>query len=148
MLSKRFILSGLAATCANLLLHAAAYFLFLKGFYRSHPAGSEEFMRQLGRPPSELVGWAMAVSALTMGFLITAVMRWAGARSFVSGLKYGAVFGLLFWASVNFGLFASSNFFSQASVFTDCACSAAVMMLASAVAASVLGTPISRRPNP
>jgi hypothetical protein len=139
MLSKRFILSGLAATCVNLVMHAAAYFLFLKGFYRAHPAGSQAFMSQLARSPGELVGWAMAVSALTMGFLIAAVMRWAGATSFVSGLKVGAVFGLLFWASVNFGLFASSHFFSRASVFADCASSATVMAISSAIAAAVLG---------
>jgi len=138
-MNKRFFLSGIGATCTNLLLHAAVYFLFLKDFYRAHPAGSEEFMKQLSRPPGELVGWAMAVTALTMGFLITIVMQWAGARSFSSGLKFGAIFGLLFWASVNFGLYASSNHFSTASVFADSACSAAVMTLSSAVAAWILG---------
>jgi hypothetical protein len=115
------------------------YFLFLKDFYRAHPAVSEEFMKQLSRPPGGLVGWAMAVTALSMGFLVTTVMYWAGARSFGSGLKYGSIFGVLFWVSVNFGLYASSNFFSTASVFTDCACSAAVMTLSGAIAAWILG---------
>jgi hypothetical protein len=138
-MKKRFILSGVVTTFVNLLLHAAVYFLFLKDFYRTHPAVSEEFMKQLSRPPGGLVGWAMAVTALTMGFLITTVMDWAGARSFGSGLKYGSILGLLFWASVNFGLYASSNFFSTASVFADYACSAAVMTLSGAVAAWMLG---------
>ncbi len=138
-MNKRFILSGIAATCTNLLLHAAVYFLFLKDFFRAHPAVSEEFTKQLVRPPGELVGWAMAVTALTMGFLITTVMHWAGVRSFVSGLKYGSILGLLFWASVNFGLYASSHYFSTASVFADYASSTAVMTLSSAVAAWILG---------
>jgi hypothetical protein len=138
-MNKRFLLSGLAATCANLLLHAAVYFLFLKEFYRSYPAGSEEFVKQLNRPADQLVGWAMAISALTMGFLIAAVMRWAGARTFIAGLKYGAILGSLFWVSVNFGIFASSHVFSAASVLVDCVCSSSVMTLSSAVAAWVLG---------
>ena len=95
---------------------------------------------EAARPsPGELVGWAMAVTALTMGFLITTVMHWAGARSFGSGLKYGSILGLLFWASVNFGLYASSHYFSTASVFADYASSTAVMTLSSAVAAWILG---------
>ena len=60
------------------------------------PAGSEELRRQLVRPADQILGWALAISALTMGFLIAAVMRWAGARSFGAGLKKGAILGLLF----------------------------------------------------
>lgn len=138
-MNRRLILSGLAASLANLVLHATVYFLFLKNFYRSHPAGPPEFVKQLNRPADQLAGWALAVSALTMGFLIAVVMRWAGARSFGDGLKYGAILGSLFWASVNFGLYSSSHVFSAASVFVDWVCSASVMTLASAVAAWVLG---------
>jgi hypothetical protein len=139
MSSKGFLLSAAAAALTNLLLHAAAYFLFLKDFYRAHPAGPEEFVQQLNRPPGQLVGWALAVSALTMGLLIAAVMRWAAARTFVAGLRAGAILGVLFWASVNFGLFSSAHVFSLASVVVDTVSSATVMTIASAMAAEVLG---------
>lgn len=135
----KFFLSGLVTTVTNLLLHAAVYFLFLKDFYRSHPAGPEEFVKQLHRGPNDLIGWAMAVTSLAMGFLITTVIKWSGATTFSSGLKYGFILGLLYWAAVNFGLYASSNFFSQASVFVDYACSTAVMTISGAVAAWMLG---------
>ncbi len=138
-MSIKFIISGLVTTVANLLLHSAVYFLFLKDFFRSHPAGSEEFVNQLHRGPNELIMWAMAVTSLAMGFLITTIIKWSGATTFASGLKYGCIIGLLFWASVNFGLYASSNFFSQASVFVDYACSAAIMTISGAVAAWMLG---------
>jgi hypothetical protein len=138
-MNKRFIFSALAATAANLVLHTVVYFLFLKDFYRSHPAGSEELRRQLVRPSDQMLGWALAISALTMGFLIAMVMRWAGARTFGAGLKKGAFLGLLFWSSVNFGLYSTSHYFSQASTFVDSASSGTVMMLSSAVAAWVLG---------
>jgi hypothetical protein len=138
-MNKKFIFTGLITTVINLLLHGVAYFFILKDFYLSHPAGSEEFMKQLGRPPDQLIIWAMAVTALTMGFLITLIMKWSGANTFISGLKNGFIIAALFWGSVNFGLYASSNYFSQASVFVDFASSTAVMTISAACAAWMLG---------
>ena len=132
IMNKKFIITGFITTVVNLLLHMAAYIFLLKDVYRSYPAVSEEFRNQLSRPLDQLIMWAMVVTSLSMGFLITIVMKWAGANTFVSGLKYGVVFSLLFWGSVNFGLYASSNFFSTTSVFIDYACSVTVMTIASA----------------
>jgi hypothetical protein len=138
-MNKRFLISGLATSVSSLLLNAAAYVLVLKDFYRAHPALSEEFMKQLHRPPDQLILWAMAVTSLAMGFLVTTAMKWSGARTFASGLKRGFVFAALFWGSVNFGLYASSNFFSSKAVFVDYACSVTAMTLSGALAAWLLG---------
>jgi len=138
-MNKNFLASGLLTTVVNLLLNAAAYLFFLKDFYHEHPAVSEDFMRQLHRPPDQLIGWAMVVTSLAMGFLITTVIRWSGATTSISGLKNGFILGILFWGSVNFGLYASSNFFSQATVFVDYACSVTAMTISGAVAAWMLG---------
>ena len=139
MMNKKFLLIGLLTTVVNLLLNAAGYIFILKDFYQSHPAVSEEFMKQLHRQPDQLIAWAMVITSLAMGFLITTVMKWSGAASFSSGLKFGFFFAFLFWSSINFGLYASSNFFSQASVFVDTACSVASMTISGAVAAWMLG---------
>ncbi len=138
-MDKGFLLSGLATSVSSLLLNAAAYVLILKGVYRAHPAISEEFMKQLHRPPDRLIVWAMAVTSLAMGFLVTTAMKWSGARTFASGLKSGLVFASLFWGAVNFGLYGSSNFFSSRSVFVDYACSVTAMTLSGALAAWLLG---------
>jgi uncharacterized membrane protein YphA (DoxX/SURF4 family) len=138
-MNKKFLITGLVTTVINLLLNAAGYAFILKDFYHSHPAGSEEFMKQLGRPPDQLIIWAMVVTSLAMGFFITTVMKWSGARTFVSGLKYASVVGFLFWTSVNFGLYASSNYFSLPSVFVDLVCSSISMTISGAVAAWMLG---------
>jgi len=139
-MNKKFFITGFITTAVNLLLHTVAYIFILKDVYRSYPAVSEEFRKQLSRPLDQLIVWAMVVTSLAMGFLITTVMKWSGANTLVSGLKYGFVFSLLFWGSVNFGLYASSNFFSTTSVFVDYACSVTVMTIASAVAAWLLGS--------
>lgn len=138
-MNKNFLVSGLITTITNLVLNAVAYLVFLKDFYASHPVVSEEFMKQLHRQPGRLIVWAMVVTSLTMGFFITTIIKWSGARSFVAGLKYGFLVALLFWGSVNFGLYASSNYFSQASVFADLACSVIAMTISGAVSASMLG---------
>ena len=139
IMNKKFLVSGLITSLVNLLLHTAAYILILKDVFRSFPPVSAEFSKQLSRPLDQLIVWAMVVTSLSMGFLITIVMKWSGANTFVSGLKYGSVFSLLFWGSVNFGLYASSNHFSQTAVFVDYACSVIAMTIASAVAAWLLG---------
>ena len=139
-MNKRFILTGLLITIINLLLNALAYALILKDFYHSHPSGPEEFMKQLQRPPDQLIPWAMAATSLMMGFFITIVMKWSGAVTFISGLKKASVMGFLFWGSVNFGLYASSTFFSAASAFVDLLCSGTAMTFSGACAAFVLGS--------
>lgn len=138
-MNKKFLVTGIITTIVNLLLNASAYFFLLKDYYRSYPAVSEEFMKQLHRQPGELIMWAMAVTSLSMGFLITLVIKWSGAKTFVSGLKYGFIFALLFWGSVNFGLYASSNFFSNVTVFVDYACSVSAMTISGAIAAYLYG---------
>lgn len=138
-MNKKFLVTALVTTIVNLLLHTAAYIFILKDIYQSYPAVSEEFRKQLSRPLDQLVVWAMAVTSFSMGFLITMVMQWAGAKTFLSGIKYGFIFSLLFWGSVNFGLYASSNVFSTTSVFVDYACSVTVMTIAASVAAWFLG---------
>jgi hypothetical protein len=137
-MNTRFLAAGLTTTFVNLALHAAAYFFFLKDFFRAHPAISEEFSAQLTRGPGELIGWAMAVTSLAMGFFITTMISWSGARTFASGLKRGGIIAILFWASVNFGLYASSNHFSLASVLADTVSSSLVMTISGAVATRML----------
>ncbi len=138
-MNKNFILSGLTASIVNLVLNAGAYFLFLKDVFEANPPVSEAFQKQLVRPPDQLIGWAMAATSLTMGFFIATVIKWSGARTFMAGLKKGFIVGFLFWSSVNFGLYASSNHFSLTGVLADLPCSALAMTVAAAASAWVLG---------
>jgi hypothetical protein len=137
-MNKNFIITGFVTSIINLMLNAAVYAFFLKTFYQSHPAGTDEFMKQLTKPADDLVVWALVISALTMGFFITFIIKWCGAENFIDGLKYGILIGVLFWSSVNFGLYSSSNHFSQASTLVDLVFSALAMAISSAFAAWML----------
>jgi hypothetical protein len=126
------MVAALGAALVNLALHAATYALFLKDFYRAHPPGADDFVKQLNRAPDQLVVWAMVVTSLTLGLLITVVMRWSRAETAAVGLKRGATLGFLFWSGVNSGLYASSHIFSLPSALVDTVCSALCMTLSAA----------------
>jgi hypothetical protein len=138
-MNRKFFLTALITSAVNLVLQAVASFAFLQKIYAAYPAGSDEYMRQLNRPHDQLVIWALLVSALAFGFLITTAIKWSGARSFGSGLKYGFILGLLFWTGINFGLFSAQNIFSLPGLLADLACSVSAMTLSGAVAAWLLG---------
>jgi len=138
-MNRNFFISGIITSVVNLILQASIYFVFLKKFFAAHPAGSDEYMKQLNRPPDQLVIWALLVSALAFGFFITTTIKWSGAKSFGSGLKYGFILGILFWTAINFGLFSAQNIFSLPSVFADLGCSVFSMTISGAVSAWVLG---------
>jgi hypothetical protein len=138
-MNKKIFISGIITSVVNLILQAVASFVFLKKFYATHPAGSDEYMKQLNRPPDQLVIWALLVSALAFGFFITTTIKWSGAKSFGSGLKYGFILGILFWTAINFGLFSAQNIFSLPSVFADLGCSVFSMTISGAVSAWFLG---------
>lgn len=138
-MNRKIFISGIMTSVVNLILQAVASFVFLKKFYATHPAGSEEYMKQLNRPPDQLVIWALLVSALAFGFFITTTIKWSGAKSFGSGLKYGFILGILFWTAINFGLFSAQNIFSLPGVFADLGCSVFSMTISGAVSAWFLG---------
>lgn len=138
-MNRIFLISGITTAAVNLTLQAGIYFLFLKKFFVAHPAGPDEYVKQLNRPPEELVIWAMLISALAFGFFITTAIKWSGARSFSSGLKYGLILGVLFWTAMNFGLYSAQNIFSLPSVLADLICSAFAMTISGAVSAWILG---------
>jgi hypothetical protein len=146
-MNKKIFLTGLVTTIINLILHAGAFFVFLKDFYATHPAGSIEYLKQLNRPPDQLIIWALLVSSLAFGFLITTTIKWSGAKTFGSGLKYGFILGFLFWTAINFGLFSAQNIFSLPSVFADLACSVFAMTISAGVSAWMLGKGIKNEKN-
>lgn len=137
-MKARFVLAGFATSLVNLVLHSLTYFLLLRQVFAAYPAGTQEFRRQLIKDPDQMVLWSLALSALAFGYLITTVVGWAGATTWRSGLKTGAIVGTLLWAGVNFGLYASANNFSLVGTLADLACSALCVTISAGFAAWLL----------
>lgn len=146
-MNAKLIVTGLLTSLLNLLLHATVFLLFLKDFFVAHPAGSEEFQRQLKKGGDEMVVWALLVSALALGAFITLVIRWSGAQTWRAGLRDGLLVGVLYWGGMNFGLYASANNFSLEGTLMDLVCSALCMAVSAAFAASMVGR-FTRVPEP
>jgi hypothetical protein len=80
------------------------------------------------RPGEEMVWWAIILSNLVMALLLTLILNWAKAKSIVDGLKYGALFGLLFGAGIGFSYWSMSTMYLNAgAMVTDILVSTVVM---------------------
>ena len=138
-MNKKFLLAGIVTTVVLFVLNAIVFVAFLDNFFHAHPAVSKEFMDKLYRPQNELIVWATVLCSVAVGFLVTTVISWSGARTFSAGLRSGFIFGILFLVSVDMGLYASTNNFTLEGALADLACSTVTITLSSAVAAWMLG---------
>jgi hypothetical protein len=136
---RRFILTGLVTTIVLFILNAIVYVAFLKDFFQNHPAVSPEFMHRLYRQDDQLIIWAILLSAIAVGFFVTTIVKWSGARTFGDGIKSAFVFSILFLTSVDFGLLGTTNNFTTAGAFADMFCSTITLTISGALAAWMLG---------
>ena len=80
------------------------------------------------RPPEEMVWWAIILSNLLMALLLTLILHWARAKSIIDGLKFGALFGLLYGSALGFSFWSMSTMYLNAgAMVTDILASTAVM---------------------
>lgn len=68
------------------------------------------------RPMEEMVWWSMIASSLLTALLLTLVLKWAGARVLVDGLKTGAIFGVLLASSVDLGFWSMTKMYGNFAV--------------------------------
>ncbi len=82
------------------------------------------------RPMGEMKWWAIILSNLVMALLLTLILNWAKAKSIVDGLKYGALFGLLFGSGIGFSYWSMSTMYLNAgAMVTDILVSTVVMAI-------------------
>ena len=80
------------------------------------------------RPDGEMIWWAIILSNLVMALLLTLILHWAKARSIIDGLKYGALFGLLYGSALSFSFWSMSTMYlTAAAMVTDILVTTAVM---------------------
>ena len=138
-MNKKFIVAGLITTVVLFICNAIVFEAYLDKFFHTHPVVSREFMDKLYRPQNELIIWATVICSVSIGFMVTLVINWSGARTFASGLRSGFIFGALFLCSVDMGLYAATNNFTIEGALLDMLSSTASITISSGVAAWVLG---------
>lgn len=74
---------------------------------------TNNFNQSTVRPNGEMIWWAIVVSSLIFGFLLTMAMKWSGPNGIVSGLKTGFLFGLLLGLSIDLSNYSMSTAFNN-----------------------------------
>jgi len=65
------------------------------------------------RPMNEMIWWAMIVSCLLSALLLTLFLKWSGAKLFADGLKFGAIFGLLWASSIDLSFWSMTTIYKN-----------------------------------
>jgi hypothetical protein len=71
------------------------------------------------RPDTEMIWWAMILSNLFLGLLVTLVLKWSGAKSIVDGIKTGALFGLLFTLAMDLMMYSMTTMYNFTALIVD-----------------------------
>lgn len=60
-------------------------------------------------PEDEMIWWAMIVSNLALALMYTLILKWAGAKTLVDGVKIAATIGALYALSIDLGYYSMTN---------------------------------------
>jgi hypothetical protein len=130
---KRVLLATFAGGFAFFLLGGLIYVLLLGGFYEANLGSATGVLRE------QPIGWALVLSQLGFGALITYVFVHADVATAIDGLKVGATFGLLYGIAMALDLYAVTNWSNLTVALVEPFVTAARMALAGAVVGWTLG---------
>ena len=99
---------------------------------------AENVNAAFNRPENEMIWWALIVSNLLIGLLMTLILKWAGVNSVNSALKTGAIFGLLYALSIDLSMYSMTNAISNIMVIVVDAIVYTVLMAAVSAAIVLL----------
>ncbi|MCG6190718.1 DUF1761 family protein [Maribellus maritimus] len=89
------------------------YGMLLADFMAAHSDAS------LNRPDDQMIWWAMILSNLVLGLLVTLVLKWSGATSIADGIKTGAIFGFLMGLTMDLMMYSMTTQYDLTVVFVD-----------------------------
>src|SRR5690606_17848042 len=75
-----------------------------------------EGMMAVSRPETEMIMWAMAVSNLAWGILLAYIFDLGKISTMQSGLVTGAIIGLLYALSLDFGFYSMTTLFTTGEI--------------------------------
>ena len=65
------------------------------------------------RPDGVMIWWAIILSNLVAALLLTLILHWAKAKSIIDGLKFGALFGVLYTSMIGFSFWSMTTMYSN-----------------------------------
>ena len=132
-MSKRFIAAVAAGSVTMLLVGFLLYGIVFAGLFREGALMIPGVMK----PEPEIL-WILA-GQVGFGILLTLIVSWRGATSFVDGARTGAIFGFLMAVGYDFAQYGTSNLWTLEATLVDPFITAVLVGSAGGVIGLVLG---------
>ncbi|MDX1941469.1 MAG: DUF2177 family protein [Saprospiraceae bacterium] len=114
MSTNKILIAALAGGVVYFLLGFLFYGLLLMDFMKSNAGDMAALMKE---PPT---WWALILGNLSWGLMIAVIFgRWAGIKTFMTGLKAGAVIGILAVLAFDLSMFGTMNGMNLTGVVVD-----------------------------
>jgi hypothetical protein len=110
---KKMLIGTVAGGVTFFLLGGLVYAIILADFYEANLGSATGVMRELP------IIWAMVVSQLGMGAVVTWVFLHANVSTAFDGLKTGAILGLLLGIAISFDLYSVTNWSNSTVAFVE-----------------------------
>lgn len=142
MKNNKFFLAVIVGSVVSFLLGYLIYGVLLKSTMQANCGLDKELeakvFKSMEKPDAMILG-TIFVSNIFGALLLTTIAQWANARSFGSGMKVGAIVGVL--VSLNFDLlwYAMSNLYTPTGLAIDVCAGTVMTALSSGVIAMILG---------
>ena len=130
---KKMLIGTVAGGIAFFLLGGLIYAVILGEFYEANLGSATGVLRELP------ILWAMVVSQLGMGAVVTYVFLHANVATAFDGLKTGAIFGVMLGIAISFDLYSVTNWSNTTVAFIEPLVWAVRTALAGAVIGWTLG---------
>jgi hypothetical protein len=138
MKNNKFILAALTGTVTFFLLGWLVWGTLLKSFMEANSGIPAEVATQVWKSDDQMNFGAMIIAHIAMGLLYTLVLMWAGANSTASGMKTGAIVGLLMAIMWDFLFLGMSNLMTMPAALVDIVASTIVGAIGGAAIGMVL----------
>lgn len=107
MKTNKILIGALAGGVTFFFLGWLVYGMLLNSYMAAN------FNQCAAKPMGEMTWWAMILSNLTLGLLISLVFSWSNTRGIRDGAKVAAILGLLMAASFDLSTYSMSNLFNN-----------------------------------
>jgi hypothetical protein len=107
MKTNKILLGGIAGSVLFFLLGWIIYGILLKDFMAAN------YNQSVYRPMEGTIWWAMIVSNLAWGFMVSFVLNWANVTNALSGAKLAVIIGFLLAVSIDLSFYAMTTMFAS-----------------------------------
>lgn len=134
MKTSKILFGGIAGGVTYFLLGWLVYGVLLMDYMAAN------YNQCAARPEQDMIWWAMILSNLAFGFLLSIVFIWSNTTSIMAGVKVGGIIGLLFSVSIDLNFYAMTTMASNLSVlFVDIIAVTFMSVITGGVVAWVMG---------